>query len=344
MKTLDVVCPVFGEEAVIELFHEKLCTVLEMLSVQYDWHIIYVLDPSPDATEEILAGISSRDPRVEVLVMSRRFGHQAALIAGLDHSRADAVVMLDSDLQHPPELLPRLMAHWEEGAEIVQTIREDSAETNALKRWTSLWFYGVFSKFGTVELRTGAADYRLLSRRVVQVFRSQMREHNPFLRGLVSWVGFKIVYVPFTPSRRHLGWSKYRASALMNFALNGVCSFSKLPLRSCIAAGFTFATLSVVTALFQVSLYFTSGINVPGWASLFSAVTFIGGIQLFFLGVLGEYVSLIFDEVKGRPRYLLDRLYASREVSAAAEVISSQVDPQVAADRAAHAQNLVAAP
>ncbi|MGI4768863.1 MAG: glycosyltransferase family 2 protein, partial [Janthinobacterium lividum] len=305
-------CPVYREEAAIAAFHHRLAAVIDSLSTHCTARIIYVVDPSTDGTERVLAEIAAVDPRVEVLVMSRRFGHQMALVAGIDHADGDAVIMLDSDLQHPPELIPTLVQHWEDGADIVQTIRQDGAEIGWLKRSTSRWFYSTFMRVGAVELRSGAADYRLLSRRVATIFRDDMREHNQFLRGLVSWMGFRTVYVPFVPQKREQGVSKYRPSTLINFALNGICSFSKLPLRFCIGIGFTFALLSIVGGSIQVLLYFfSSAAVVPGWATLVAIVTFATGVQLFFLGVIGEYISLIFDEVKGRPLYLLAQRFGA---------------------------------
>ena len=255
MRSLDVICPVFREEQVIGMFHERLVAVFDGLAERYASRIIYVLDPSPDQTENILSAIAAADPRVEVLVMSRRFGHQAALIAGMDYSDGDALIMLDSDLQHPPELIPDLLRHWEDGADIVQTVREEGGESSKLKRAASRWFYATFLKLSEIKLPPGAADYRLLSRRVNEVFRKEMREQNPFLRGLVSWVGYKIIYVPFTPTKREGGASKYRPLTLLNFALNGLSSFSKVPLRICIAVGLLMAALSISGALVQIVLY-----------------------------------------------------------------------------------------
>jgi polyisoprenyl-phosphate glycosyltransferase len=329
MRTVDIICPVFQEEETIQLFHTRLACVVDKLSSQYTCRILYVLDPSSDRTESILAEISRVDPRVEILVMSRRFGHQLALIAGIDQCRGDAIIMLDSDLQHPPELITQLVQIWKDGADVVQCIRQDGAETNATKRLMSRWFYKTFLKMGDVELPLGAADYRLLSGRVADVLRARIHEHRPFLRALVSWVGFKIVYVPFIPSRRERGRSKYNASSLVNFALNGICSFSKVPLRICIAVGCIMAVLSVLSAVLQLIIYYFSDIEVPGWASLFAAVTLIGGIQLFFLGVVGEYVGLIFDEVKHRPRYILDRHYQNGRLTL---VRGSELDPPQAAN------------
>ena len=307
MTILDVICPVYREEEVIASFHARLAKTLDILSDRYTVHITYVVDPSPDRTEEILSSIGQIDKRVAILTMSRRFGHQMALVAGIDHSDGDIIVMLDSDLQHPPELIPELLRHWEEGSEIVQTIRTDGAEINWLKRLTSRWFYAAFTQVGAVNLQPGAADYRLISRRVAEVFRKEIREHNQFLRGLVSWVGYRISFVQFTPVEREQGRSKYRPATLLNFALNGICSFSKVPLRFCIGAGFTLAALSLLAGLVQILIYAIGSVDVPGWTSLIAMVSFASGVQLFFLGVLGEYVSLIFDEVKDRPLYLLDR-------------------------------------
>jgi polyisoprenyl-phosphate glycosyltransferase len=315
MQTIDIICPVFQEEESIALFHAKLSSIADELSSRYSCCILYVLDPSHDRTEAILRDICSADSRVQLLVMSRRFGHQLALTAGMDHSPGDAIVMLDCDLQHPPELITQLVKIWEDGADVVQCVRQDGPEQNLLKRFISRSFYKVFLQLGEVELPVGAADYRLLSRRVVDVLRAQVREHNPFLRGLVSWIGFKIVYVPFTPVQRERGRSKYSASALINFAINGICSFSKVPLRFCIGAGCILAIMSILSAVVQLAIYFFGHFDVPGWASILATVSLIGGIQLFFLGVVGEYVGLIFDEVKNRPRYVLDRHYRGDRVT-----------------------------
>ncbi|AZO31536.1 MULTISPECIES: glycosyltransferase family 2 protein [unclassified Mesorhizobium] len=307
MKRIDIICPVFREEEAISSFHERLMDVLNCHGGDHRFRVRYVLDPSGDRTEAILKAIAEADERIELLVMSRRFGHQAALVAGIDCSEAEAVIMLDSDLQHPPELIPDLIRRWADGADIVQTLRQDPGEIHMLKRTTSRWFYRLFQKLGGVGLQVGAADYRLLSRRVVEIFRNEVREHNPFLRGLVGWVGFRVDYVPFVPAVRTQGQSKYRLSTLLNFALNGVCSFSKVPLRFCVGAGLILSVLSLIVGALQIAFYFTKTVDVPGWSSLFAAVIFIGGVQLFFLGVLGEYISLIFDEVKNRPRYIVSR-------------------------------------
>ena len=313
MKSVTVLCPVFREEAGIRAFHQRLQAALAPLRARYDISTLYVLDPSPDGTEAELRELSRADDKTEVLVMSRRFGHQAALLAGMDDCQSDALLMMDSDGQHPPELIPELIQRWEGGADIVQTLRADAGEASFLRRATSRWFYRVLHSVGSVELKGGAADFRLLSRPVLEVFRHEVRERNPFLRGLVSWVGYNICYVKFEPAKREHGRSNYRASTLVNFALQGIGSFSKAPLRAAAGIGLTIALLSFLSGAAQLVIYFVGTANVPGWASLFAAMSFLGGVQLFFLGVIGEYVGLIFDEVKGRPRYLTRHRYRGGE-------------------------------
>lgn len=303
-RAIDVICPVFREAAGIAQFHARLSGVLEGMPA-FDWRVIYVVDPARDGSEALLEGIAAKDRRVDVIVMSRRFGHQVCLVAGMDASRGDAAIMLDSDQQHPPELIPELVAAWEAGADIVQTLRADGQETGLLKRTTSRLFYNLFTRMGSLDLPTGAADFRLLSRQVVEVFRDRVQEQNPFLRGLVHWVGFNVRYVSFTPETRRHGTSSYRPMVLLGFALNGWCSFSKAPLRLCVTAGIGLALLAAVVTLLQILAYILGGTEVPGWLSLVIGPAFFGGVQLIFLGVIGEYVGLIFDEVKRRPRYII---------------------------------------
>jgi len=311
-RAVDVICPVFREAEGIARFHARLGAVLDALPA-YRWRVIYVVDPAGDGSEAALEAIAADDARVEVLVMSRRFGHQNCLLAGMEQARGDAVIMLDSDQQHPPELIPELLRAWEGGADIVQTLRADGAETGWLKRVTSRLFYRLFSRMGSLDLPVGAADYRLLSRPVVEVFRDRLPEQNPFLRGLVHWVGFNVRYIPFTPEARPHGRSSYRPLLLLGFALNGWCSFSKAPLRLCVVSGITLALIAALVTVLQILAYLMGGREVPGWLSLVIPPAFFGGVQLIFLGVIGEYVGLIFDEVKRRPRYIIRRHHQAKE-------------------------------
>ena len=304
---LSIVCPVYREAETIQHFHAALDTALKPLRERYRIEILYVVDPSTDDSESRLDRVAAANPEVGVIVMSRRFGHQAALVAGIEQSEGDAVVMLDSDMQHPPELIPELVRRWEDGADIVQTLRQDDLSVSWFKRTTSRWFYELLMRIGSIDLPVGAADFRLVSSRVARTIREQLPERNPFLRGLISWVGFNVCYVPFATVHRFGGRSKYNLATLLGFALNGIFSFSKFPLRLCIGVGISLAALSVIFTSVQIVMYLNGSDAVPGWASLFGAVGVIGGIQLLFLGMLGEYLSIIFDEVKRRPRYLISR-------------------------------------
>ncbi len=305
MKVIDVLCPVFKEEEGIREFHERLRSALKPLNDRYSICVTYVVDPAGDRTEQIIEELVSNEEQVRLLVMSRRFGHQAALLAGIDSTRADALIMLDSDGQHPPELIPELVAHWESGAKIVQTLRRDGAETGFLKRSTSSMFYRLLTRIGSIELREGAADYRLLDSDVVHVIRDQLQERNAFLRGLIAWIGYKVVFVEFQPRERMFGASKYRASILFNFALQGISSFSKAPLRVCTILGLGVSLLSVLLGVGMVASYLFGEVAVPGWATLVTFLSLMAGLQFFFMGIVGEYIGQIFDEVKRRPRYIV---------------------------------------
>jgi polyisoprenyl-phosphate glycosyltransferase len=307
MKSLEILCPVFREEEVILDFYRSLVAAIAPLRDRYRIKVTFAVDPASDGTEDVLFGLAASDPSVRVMVMSRRFGHQAALIAGIDASDADALIMLDSDGQHPPGLILKLVEEWEAGSQIVQTIRRDGAETGFLKRTTSSMFYRLISWIGSIDLRSGAADYRLLDAAVVSIIRDQLQERNMFLRGVVAWVGFRISFVEFEPLRRLSGASKYRPSILFNFALQGISSFSKTPLRLCTITGMVVASLSMLAGTSLVVAYLLGHGAVQGWASLMTFVSFLGGLQLFFMGIFGEYLAQIFDEVKGRPRYLVAR-------------------------------------
>lgn len=315
MKSIDILCPVFREERALLGFHQRLQAAVAELTGRFAFRYIYAMDPSPDSTEEVLCELTDIDSDVRVIVMSRRFGHQAALLAGIDACEGDALIMLDSDGQHPPELIPELVRAWESGSQIVQTLRKDGSETGLLKRTTSAWFYRLLSRVGSIELRSGAADYRLLDRSVVDVIRDDITERNVFLRGIIAWVGYSTTFIDFTPMARMSGTSNYRPSILINFAIQGISSFSKMPLRLCTVTGMIVALLSAVAATLMVIDYFAGTQVVPGWATLLAFIAFFGGVQLFFMGIFGEYLGQIFDEVKGRPRYLIARRYGFSKTS-----------------------------
>jgi polyisoprenyl-phosphate glycosyltransferase len=306
MKTLTVVCPVYNEEEVIGDFCRELRAVLESSAQDYGWTILFVVDRCQDATLDILREIARSDSRVRILALSSRFGHQMSLLAGIDHSDSDAVIMMDSDLQHPPELLPAMLGEFEKGYDIVYTVREDSHEIHWLKRLTSRAFYRGINAISQVPINESAADFRLISRRVAKLFQERVRERNLFLRGVVGWLGFRNVALPFRVRRRPAGKSKYSLRRMVTFGVTGVISFSKSPLQAAVVVGLGFALFGFGFAAVTLIQYFVYEALPPGWATLTILLSIFSGIQLTFLGVLGQYIGAIFDEVKARPHYIVE--------------------------------------
>jgi glycosyltransferase involved in cell wall biosynthesis len=308
MKTVDIVLPVYNEEEVLEVFHSSLTAALRPLEVDYRFNICYVLDRSTDRSIDVLKGIADRDPLVTVVHLSARFGHQMSLVAGLDRSRGDAVVMMDCDLQHPPKLVPCLLEQFERGYDIVHAVREYGDQNGALKRWSSAAFYRLQNALSPVDMQPGAADFRLVSRKVARVFQTSIRERNQFLRGLFQWVGFRSTVVPFISPPRARGNTKYDVRRLVTFSITGILSFSKVPLRVATLLGFFISTLSLAYGLWLIAAFFVGGRLPPGYTSLIVMMLFLGGLQLTVLGVLGEYLGSVFEEVKQRPLYIVDEV------------------------------------
>jgi polyisoprenyl-phosphate glycosyltransferase len=306
MKTLTVVCPVYNEEEVIAAFYAELRTVLDTVAASYRATILFVLDRSTDRTLERLREIAAHDEAVRVLVLSSRFGHQMSLLAGLDHSDSDAVVMLDSDLQHPPALIPTLLEKYAEGYDVVYTVREDAPDIGLLKRGSSKLFYRMINRIADVPINESAADFRLVSRRVVRVFQVGIRERNQFVRGLVGWVGFRSVAVSFRAGRRPAGRSKYSVPRMVRFGIDGVVSFSKRPLQAAGIAGLIIGAAGLLHGVVIVGQFLVNRSFPSGWTTLATLVSVLSGAQLVFLGILGEYVGAVFDEVKARPHYIVD--------------------------------------
>jgi glycosyltransferase involved in cell wall biosynthesis len=303
MKTLAVICPVYNEEQVIELFYRELKRVLTTLA-EYDAQIIFAVDKSQDGTLAILKRIASQDAAVKILALSSRFGHQMSLLAGMDRTDADAVIMMDSDLQHPPDLIPTLIKEFENGYDIVYTLRLN--QTGWFKQLFSTLFYRVINHLSSIPINENAADFRLVSRRVVRVFQKDIRERNQFLRGLFSWVGFKSKAISFASTNRAAGKSKYSYVRLIRFAMDGIVSFSKRPLQAAVGLGLLFAAFGFIYAFITVIQYLFYSQLPPGWATLVILLSIFNGTQLVFLGIIGEYIGAIFDEVKGRPHYIVE--------------------------------------
>ena len=308
---IGVVIPVYNEADNIEGLVRRLVPVLERVSTSFE--VVFVDDGSRDGTMEALRRANAADPRLTAVSFSRNFGKEIAIAAGLDHCDADAVIIMDADLQHPPEVIEAFVAKWREGFKNVYGQRNDRLNESAMRRMFARNFYKMFSMFGETPLPEGAGDFRLLDRQAVLALRS-MGERARFSKALYAWIGFKSVGVPFDVAERASGVSKFDIGKLTRFALDGLMSFSTLPLMVWTYVGMIVSVISLAMALTFIVQTLVYGVDVPGYASLIVSVTFLGGIQLLSLGVLGEYIGRIFAEVKRRPLYLVaERLGAPDE-------------------------------
>jgi len=300
---LSVVAPAFNEGDVLDKFHERLAKVLD--EVPLDAEVVYVNDGSTDATAAVLERLAASDPRVAVLELSRQFGKERALTAGIDYARGDAVVVIDADLQDPPELIPELVAPWrEEGFEVVYAVRVRRAGESLLRRGTAALFYRVIRRVSRVDIPRNTGDFRLMSRRAVDELK-RLRERHRFMKGLFAWVGFAQKPIPYHREPRSAGRSKWNYWRLWNFALTGITSFTIAPLKVATYLGLLIALLSFVYALVIVYKTLVWGNPVAGYPSLMTVILFLGGVQLMTMGVMGEYLGRMFEEVKQRPLYVV---------------------------------------
>jgi polyisoprenyl-phosphate glycosyltransferase len=305
---LTVLAPVYNEADVIAHFHARTRAVLEGIS-DVDATILFVVDRSSDNTLEVLRDVVARDANAKVIALSSRFGHQMSLLAGIENSlEADAIVMMDSDLQHPPELIPTLLEEFRAGHDVVYTVREDTENVSAVRKALGNVFYRLLKRLSSVQINANAADFRLISKRVAQLLASDFRERNMFLRGLFSWIGFKQKAVPFVAAARFAGRSKYSFSRILNLASTGVLAFSTKPLQAGIFVGIGFAGLAFALLLGAVVAYFLDSKIPSGWTTLVALLLLFSGIQLIVLGVMGAYIGGIYEEVKSRPRYIIDEV------------------------------------
>jgi len=299
---LSIVAPVYNEEATISEFRRRVAGAMQELGVPYE--LLLVDDGSSDRTPELLRQIAAADPAVRTITLSRNFGHQAALTAGLDQAAGDAIVMLDSDLQDPPELIADLLAQWREGADVVYAVRRQRQGEGRFKLATARGFYRVFSKLAEVELEPNSGDYRLLDRKALDALGS-MRERNRFLRGMTVWVGFTQTAVAYDRDPRYAGETKYTLRRMIRFSFDAISSFSQMPLQAATALGFIFSLIAFLGMPVAI-LFKATGQFVPGITTVLFAVLLLGGIQLITVGIIGEYIGRIYEEVKGRPLYLLE--------------------------------------
>ena len=303
---VDLVIPVFDEAGIIEQFYQQLSSVLE--SCPATFHIYFVDDGSTDGTADSLRAIAASDPRVTALILSRNFGHQSALTAGLDVSRGDFVISLDGDGQHPPEMIPQMVALFEQGYDVVQAQRIDDTSASAFKRFTSSVFYALINGISGTEIIPGAADFRGMSRQAVDGLKA-MPEFHRFLRGMVSYVGFKSVILPYHEVKRMAGRSKYSLGKMFRLAMDAIFSFSLLPLYIGLSTGaifFCLAGFEMIYVLLRGLSGDTSNL-APGWSSLMFVVLIASAVLMILLGFIGIYVGYIFQEVKRRPQYLIKR-------------------------------------
>jgi dolichol-phosphate mannosyltransferase len=302
--TFSVVAPVFNERETLTEFVRRTMAVLK--SVGESWELIIVDDGSSDGSTEILEDLARRDRRLRPVIFSRNFGHQIAATAGLDHARGRAAILIDADLQDPPELIPELIARWREGYQVVFAVRTERAGESWFKTATASLFYRLIYRITDVRIPVDSGDFRLLDRRVLDTL-AGMRERHRFLRGLSAWVGFSQIGVPYKRDARFAGETKYPFRKMVRLALNAVTSFSHFPLQIATFLGFLCAGLSAAAILTVVILRLSGNQAFFGQATTLIAVLFLGGIQLISLGLLGEYLGRVYDEVKGRPLYIVRR-------------------------------------
>ncbi|MCR8915805.1 glycosyltransferase family 2 protein [Marinobacter panjinensis] len=303
MESLAIIVPVYNEESVLQEFYQRTSAVLNDLDGMSST-ILFIDDGSSDNSVDIIRDLIRKDDRLSLIRLSRNFGKEAALTAGLDHVDADAVIIIDADLQDPPELIPRMIQLWREGYDTVYGQRTERYGESFVKKTTASLFYRFMAGVGRVAIPRDTGDFRLISRRAVNALRS-LSESNRFMKGLFSWIGYPQVALRYSRDPRHAGDSKFNYWKLWNFALDGITSFTTLPLKMASYLGMLLAFGSFIYGAYVIIKTIVWGDPVPGYPSLMTVVLFIGGIQLMFLGVLGEYLGRMFDETKRRPLYLI---------------------------------------
>ena len=304
MKTVSLIIPVYCEEQIIEESHRRMKSVMDSLA-HHDYELVYVDDGSTDNTVSILKRLAASSSKLKIIRLSRNFGHQIAITAGLDKAEGDAVIIIDADLQDPPEIIPRMIEKWMAGYKVVYAKRIARKGEGKFKRWTASFFYRILNKLTDINIPVNTGDFRLLDKRVVQEMK-KIRERNRFMRGLASWVGFEQTSIEYERDQRLAGETKYSFRRMVKFALDGIFSFSHKPLKLALNIGIFSIVIgmAMIVYVFLGKIFFPKTV-VPGWASILIAVVFFGGVQLFTIGIIGEYVARIYDEAKKRPLYIV---------------------------------------
>jgi dolichol-phosphate mannosyltransferase len=300
-KSISIVVPACNEEGNIPVLIAALKQVLDQLQVSYQ--IVFIDDGSTDGTLAVLKHMASINEHVQYISLSRNFGHQNALKAGLDMAIGECVIMMDGDMQHPPELIPVMLEQWEQGNDVVYTIRKDHQDMPLMKRKTSNMFYNLINNLSDIELEPGTADFRLMDRKVVAVFK-EFKESDLFLRGLVKWMGFQQIGIEYEPSQRLEGKSKYTLKKMIRFALQGITSFSTKPLYIATYLGLSFSLISLLYIPYIIYSYYFGHV-ISGWTSMIATIAFFGGLQLMILGIIGMYLGKLFQQSKQRPHYIV---------------------------------------
>lgn len=316
MKQVSIVVPVYNEQENIRYFYQEIRKYMDPLT--YTYELVFIDDGSSDDTVRLLEQLTKQDARVRTVILARNFGHQVALTCGLDYAQGDAVITMDGDLQHPPELLPVLLAKWEEGFEVVQTVRLDTQGVSRFKRYTSNLFYRFINTISRIHIKEGGSDFRLMDRKAVETFQC-FKERGRFIRGLIGDLGYRQTCIEFIAPERHAGKSKFSLRKMLTFALDGITSFSTLPLRIAFYLGILMGLFSLLLTLDVVYTKVFTENAVPGWATIAASVLLLGGLQLAGIGIIGEYIGRIFEEVKARPLYWVSGELRSSAGGAAAK-------------------------
>jgi polyisoprenyl-phosphate glycosyltransferase len=313
MKRICVIIPCYNEKENLLYINQRLQEIFKTnLNSKYNFRILFVNDGSSDDTLEEIEELRKKNSNIDFISFSRNFGHQQAIKAGIDHTTADAVITMDADLQHPPELIPEFIKLWEEGFDVINSKNCYSQNQSLLKRITSKSFYALLNLLSYVKIESGTADFRLIDKKVLEQLR-KLNEQNLFIRGVIPWIGFKQFTLKYFPDDRKFGKTKYTVKKMFSLAITGITSFSIKPLRISIFFGLVFSVIAIVYMFYALYIGLFTDKAIAGWTSVIVSVLFIGGLQLLMLGIIGEYLGKLFLENKKRPNYIIDQMKMSNE-------------------------------